>query len=129
MNLLDLACPEDQRRRAASQLLPRLRSALGDLWASRFREHTARYVPAGLLHPVDDAWELAEALLRHPDPQVACAAHDDLVSLRLRFERAPQAGTGRIRERRGPLLALMRAPRLLVLRMPGPAAKVWYLPV
>ncbi len=129
MNLLDLACLEDQRRRATSQFLPRLRSALGETWASRFREHTARYIPDGLLHPVDDAWELAEALLRHPDPQVACAAHDDLVSLRLRFERARQAGAGRIRERRGPLLALMHAPRLLVLRMPGPEGRVWYLPV
>jgi len=129
MNLFDLACLDDKRRRAAAQLLPRLRSALGDAWAPRFREHTARYSPDGSLHPVDDAWAFAEALQRHPDPQVACAAHDDLVSLRLRFERDPRAGADRIRERRGLLVALMRTPRLLVVRMPGPAAKVWYLPV
>jgi hypothetical protein len=120
---------EAKRRRATSHLLPRLRSALGDAWAARFHEHAARYNPAGMLHHVDDAWELAEELLRHPDPQVACAAHDDLVALRLRFERDRRAGAERIRERRGPVVALMRTPRLLVVRMPGPDGKVWYLPV
>lgn len=129
MKLLNLACLDDQRRRAAAQLLPRLRSALGETWATRFREHVERYSPAAPPHPVDDAWELAEALQRHPDPQVACAAHDDLVALRLRFERDREAGAERIRERRGPLLALMRTPRLLVVRMPGPAGRVWYVPV
>lgn len=121
---------EAKRRRAAGHLLPRLRSALGDGWAVRFHEHAVRYNPAGMLHHVDDAWELAEALLRHPDPQVACAAHDDLVCLRLRFERDRRAVAERIRERRGPVVALMRTPtRLLVVRMPGPDGKVWYLRV
>ena len=121
---------EAKRRRAAAHFLPRLRSALGDAWAARFHEHARRYNPAGMLHHVDDAWELAETLLRHPDPQVACAAHDDLVSLRLRFERDRRAGAERIRERRGPVVALMRTPtRLLVVRMPGPDGRVWYLPV
>lgn len=120
---------ESKRRRAASHFLPRLRSALGDAWTARFREHARRYNPAGMLHHADDAWELAETLLHHPDPQVACAAHDDLVSLRLRFERDPRAGAERIRERRGAMVALMRTPRLLVVRMPGPGGKVWYLPV
>jgi hypothetical protein len=129
MNTLDLPGLETRRRRAAAHFLPRLRGALGDAWAARFREHAGRYNPACLLHPVDDAWELAETLLRHPDAQVACAAHDDLVSLRLRFERGSQAGAERIRERRGPVVALMRTPRLLVVRMPGPEGKVWYLPV
>ena len=119
---------EAKRCRAATHLLPRLRSALADAWTARFHEHTRRYNPAGMLHHVDDAWELAETLLRHPDPQVACAAHDDLVSLRLRFERDRHAGAERIRERRGPVVALMRTPsRLLVVRMPGPDGKVWYL--
>ena len=121
---------EAKRCRAAAHLLPRLRSALSDAWVARFREHAARYNPAGMLHHVDDAWELAETLLHHPDPQVISAAHDDLVSLRLRFERDRRAGAERIRERRGPVVALMRTPtRLLVVRMPGPGAKVWYLPV
>lgn len=121
---------EAKRRRAAGHLLPRLRSTLGDGWAASFHEHAGRYNPAGMLHHVDDAWELAEALLRHPDPQVACAAHDDLVGLRLRFERDRRAGAERIRERRGPVVALMRTPtRLLVVRMPGPDGKVWYLRV
>ena len=45
----------------------------------------------------------------------------------LRIERA---GADRIRERRGPIVALMRTPtRLLVVRMPGPDGKVWYLKV
>lgn len=119
---------EATRRRAAAHLLPRLRGALGNAWTARLYEHARRYSPAGMLQHVDDAWELAESLLRHPDPQVACAAHDDLVSLRLRFERDRQAGTERIRERRGPVVALMRTPtRLLVVRMPGPEGKVWYL--
>jgi hypothetical protein len=120
---------EVKRRRAAAHFLPRLRSALGDAWPARFREHAQRYHPAGLLDHVDDAWELAETLLRHPHPQVACAAHDDLVTLRLRFERNRRAGGERIRERRGPVVALMRTPRLLVVRMPGPDGKVWYLRV
>ena len=121
---------EAKRRRAAAHLLPRLRSTLGDGWTARFHEHARRYNPSGMLHHVDDAWELAETLLRHPDPQVACAAHDDLVSLRLRFERDTRAGAERIRERRGPIVALMRTPtRLLVVRMPGPDGKVWYLRV
>ena len=131
MNLFDKA-PEAKRRSAATHLLPRLRNALGESWLSCFRNHAARYNPPHpRIDPIDDAWEMAEAHLRHPDPQVACAAHDDLVVLRLRFERDDRrAGTERIRERRGPVVALMRIPtRLLVVRMPGPAGRVWYLPV
>lgn len=121
---------ESKRRSAAAQFLPRLRGALGESWAARFREHAARYNPAGMLHHVDDAWELAEAMLRDPDPRVACAAHDDLVILRLRFERDTRAGTERIRERRGPMVALMRTPsRVLVVRLPGADGKVWYVPI
>jgi len=121
---------EAKRRRAASTLLPRLRTALGEAWVPRFHDHALRYNPAGMLHHVDDAWELAETLLRHPDPQVACAAHDDLVSLRLRFERDRHAGAERIRERTGPVVALMRTPtRLLVVKMPGHDGRVWYLKV
>lgn len=121
---------ETRRRRAVAHLLPRLHSTLGKSWGPCFHEHAGRYNPAGALDPVDDAWELAESLLHHPDPRVAGAAHDDLVVLRLRFERAPQGGVERIRERRGPLIALMRTPtRLLVVRMPGPGGRVWYLPV
>ena len=120
---------ESKRCRAAAHLLPRLRSTLGDAWTARFHEHARRYNPTGMLHHVDDAWELAETLLHHPDPPVVCAAHDDLVSLRLRYERDRQVGAERIRERRGPMVALMRTPRLLVVRMPGPGGKVWYLPV
>lgn len=132
MNPFDKAL-EAKRRSAAVHLLPRLRNALGESWAACFRDHAARYNPPHpntTTDPIDDAWELAESQLRHPDPQVACAAHDDLVVLRLRFERDRRAGTERIRERRGPVVALMRIPtRLLVVRMPGPAGRVWYLPV
>ncbi|HBL27497.1 MAG TPA: hypothetical protein DD490_11735 [Acidobacteria bacterium] len=121
---------EAKRRRAAATLLPRLRTALGETWGASFHDHAVRYNPTGLLHHVDDAWELAETLLHHPAPQVACAAHDDLVSLRLRFERDRRPGALRIRERTGPLLALMRTPtRLLVVKMPGSDGKVWYLKV
>lgn len=131
MNPFDKAL-EAKRRSAAVHLLPRLRNALGESWLSCFRNHAARYSPPHpSIDPIDDAWEMAESHLRHPDPQVACAAHDDLVVLRLRFERDDRrAGTERIRERRGPVVALMRIPtRLLVVRMPGPAGRVWYLPV
>lgn len=121
---------ESKRRRAASHFLPRLRSTLGDHWAQSFAEHAARYNPVGMLHHVDDAWQLAESLLRHPDPHVACAAHDDLVALRLRYERDCRSTAERIRERRTPLVALMRsAPRLLVVRLPGANGRVWYVPV
>ena len=135
MNPFDKAL-EAKRRSAAAHLLPRLRNALGESWLSCFRDHAARYNPAGpfgpntTIDPIDDAWELAESQLRHPDPQAACAAHDDLVVLRLRFERDRHGGAERIRERRGPVVALMRIPtRLLVVRMPGPGGRVWYLPV
>ncbi|HEX7180845.1 MAG TPA: hypothetical protein VF756_03320 [Thermoanaerobaculia bacterium] len=121
---------EVKRRQAAAHLLPRLRGALGTAWPTRFREHAERYTPSGMLHHVDDAWELAETMLRSLDPRIACAAHDDLVSLRLRFTRDRRAGADRIRERRGPFVALMKTPsRLLVVRMPGPEGRVWYLKV
>lgn len=121
---------EAKRRQAAAHLLPRLRNALGTSWPTRFHEHAERYTPSGMLHHVDDAWELAETMTRSLDPQIACAAHDDLVSLRLRYTRDRRAGTDRIRERRGPFVALMKTPsRVLVVRMPGPEGKVWYLKV
>jgi hypothetical protein len=121
---------ETKRQRAACHLLPRLRTALGPQWSARFHQHAAAYNPSGLLHHVDDAWEMAERLSRDPDPRIAGAAHDDLVSLRLRYTRDRHAGADRIRERTGPLLAVMKTPsRLLVVRMPGPEGKVWYLRV
>lgn len=121
---------EAKRRRAAGHLLPRLRNALGIDWPACFHDHAVAYTPSGLLYHVDDAWEMAERLASYPDPQIAGAAHDDLVSLRLRYTRDHRAGGNRIQERRGPLLAVMRTPsRLLVVRMPGPEGKVWYLKV
>ena len=117
-----------KRRQAAAHLLPRLRAALGPAWARRFADHAARYTPGGLLHHVDDAWELAAAACREPDRRLADAAHDDLVFLRLRFSRRPAAGVRRIRERRAPLVALVHAPiRCLMVRLPGLEARVWSL--
>lgn len=117
---------ESKRRRAAAQLLPRLRQALGDAWLACFHEHAAAYNPTGMLHHVDDAWELAEALRRHPDLQVARAAHDDLVMLRLRYQRDPRSGAERIRERRGLVVALVHTPvRRIVVRWPGRGGRVW----
>jgi hypothetical protein len=118
-----------KRRQAASHLLPRLRAALGPSWAERFSRHAAGYTPCGLLHHVDDAWEMAEAISPGGGPaerRLAAAAHDDLVILRLRYARDRQAGAHRIRERRSPLLALVRTPvRCLVVRMPGAEGRVW----
>ena len=118
-----------KRRQAAGHLLPRLRAALGPAWGERFALHAAGYTPCGLLHHVDDAWELAAAVsrsLKDPDRTAAAAAHDDLVALRLRWARSRRAGAHRIRERRAPLIALVRTPvRHLVVRMPGAEARVW----
>jgi hypothetical protein len=117
---------ESKRRRAAAHLLPRLRAALGAGWKDRFAEHAARHIPTGLLYHVDDAWELAETLARSPDRETTQAARDDLVTLRLRWVRGREAGAGRIRERRGFLIARMRRPvRLLLVRMPGARGRVW----
>lgn len=117
---------ESKRRRAAAHLLPRLRAALGDTWRPRFHEHAASYNPAGMLHHVDDAWELAEALRRDPNRQVARAAHDDLVTLKLRYQRDRHAEAERIRERRGLLVAVMHTPvRRIVVRLPGRGGRVW----
>ena len=119
---------EAKRRRAAGHLLPRLRNALGTEWPAFFHDHAVAYTPSGLLYHVDDAWEMAERLAAHLDLQIAGAAHDDLVSLRLRYTRDRRAGADRIQERRTPLVAVMRTPsRILVVRMPGPEGKVWYL--
>jgi hypothetical protein len=50
--------------------------------------------------------------------------------LRLRWVRRHEAGVERIRERRGPLIALMSSPvRLLVLRLPGTQGKIWQFPL
>jgi hypothetical protein len=116
---------ESKRRRAASHLLPSLHTALGATWKDRFAEHAARYVPTSLLYHVDDAWELGKTLARNPDRRIAAAARDDLVALRLRWVRRRESGAGRIRERRGVLVAWMRSPRLLIFRLPGTEGKTW----
>lgn len=119
---------ESKRRRAACHLLPRLRSALGHSWVARFHEHAGRYTPAGMLHHVDDAWAFAEQL--ESDPALRQAAQDDLVSLRLRYVRDKRQDAHRIRERRGPLLALLHTPqRAVVLKLPGSPGKLWFLPM
>src|SRR5947209_9907651 len=121
---------QSKRRRVAGHLLPRLRTALGSAWAGRFGEHAALYTPAGLLHHVDDAWELAATLARDPDPEIAAAARDDLVALRLRWRRGRRPGAGRVRARRGPLIALTRSPRrFLIVRLPGVRGAIWRIPV
>lgn len=116
---------ESKRRRAAAHLLPRLRTALGDAWNLRFHEHATAYNPTGMLHHVDDAWELAETLRRHPDQEVARAAHDDLMMLRLRYRRDRRSGAERIRERRGLVVGLVWRPtRRIVVRWPGRGGRV-----
>lgn len=122
---------EAGRRRAAGHLLPRLRNALGTAWAARFREHAERYSPQGMPRHVDDAWAFAEAIERGPqDPGLRLAAQDDLVSLRLRYVRDPRQEAFRIRERRGPLLALLHTPqRAMVVKLPGTPGKLWYVRV
>lgn len=124
---------EAKRRRAAGHLLPRLRTALGPAWADRFHEHAERYIPAGMLHHVDDAWELAETIARGAqgkDPKLWRAAHDDLVSLRLRHVRNPSQVALRIQERRGPLVAILGTPqRAVVVKLPGTPGRLWYLPL
>ncbi len=120
------AALESKRRRAAGHLLPNLRAALGENWSRRFHEHARVYNPAGMLHHVDDAWELASAIRREGDPRrIAAAAQDDLISLRLRWVRDRKADAERIRERRGILLAVTRPPRSIVLRLPGVRGKVF----
>ena len=117
---------ESKRRGVAGHLLPRLRTALGTAWTERFHEHAGRYIPNGLLHHVDDAWELAEALRNASEPEIRNAAQADLTALRLRYVRNPKAGGDRIRERRGFLVALVRSPGLaLVVRLPGSPGRVW----
>jgi hypothetical protein len=123
---------EAKRRRAAGHLLPRLRTVLGPSWATRFHEHAERYIPVGMRHHVDDAWALAEQVLRESeglDPQLWRAAHDDLVSLRLRYERNPRQVARRIQERRGLLVAILGTPqRAVVVKLPG-TGRLWYLPI
>lgn len=119
---------ESKRRRAVAHLLPRTRAALGTAWAERFHEHAGRYLPEGLLHHVDDAWELADTLKSAGDPRLRQAAHDDLAALRLRYVRDRKAGAGRIRERRGPFVAVIRSPTsALLVRSPGTPGRVWCL--
>lgn len=119
---------EAKRRRAARHLLPRLCSALGDRWEKRFHAHASRYAPAGLLHHVDDAWELAETIARE-DPTLRSAALDDLLGLRLRWTRDRKADAERIRERRGLLVAIRRGPpRTLLVRLPGIRGRVLSFP-
>lgn len=123
---------EVKRRRAAAHLLPRLRNSLGvQAWVTLFHEHMARYTPAGMLHHVDDAWAFAESIeCTTQDPDVYLAAQDDLVSLRLRYVRDPRQKAFRIRERRGPLLAMLHTPqRAMVVKLPGTPGKLWYLRV
>lgn len=120
---------EAKRRRAAGHLLPRLRNALGIAWVARFREHAERYVPAGMLHHVDDAWAFADTIERETrDPRLRRTAQDDLVSMRLRYVRDPRQEAHRIRERRGLLLAVLHTPqRAMVVKLPGTPGKLWYL--
>lgn len=119
---------ESKRRRAAAHLLPHIRKALGSTWAERFHAHALRYVPDGLLHHVDDAWELAETLRREDGPDLRDAADSDLAALKLRYVREPKLRGNRIRERRGFLLAWVRRPhRALVVRLPGDPGKIWTL--
>lgn len=123
---------EAKRRRAAGHLLPRLRTSLGaQAWVTLFHEHIARYTPTGMLHHVDDAWAFAESIERTTlDPDVHLAAQDDLVSLRLRYVRDPKQKAYRIRERRGPLLAMLHTPqRAMVVKLPGTPGKLWYVRV
>jgi hypothetical protein len=123
---------ETKRRRAAGHLLPRLRNSLGaQAWVTLFHEHLARYTPAGMLHHVDDAWAFAESIERTTqDTSVYLAAQDDLVSLRLRYVRDPKQKAFRIRERRGPLLAMLHTPqRAMVVKLPGTPGRLWYVRV
>jgi hypothetical protein len=124
---------EAKRRRAAGHLLPRLRTTLGMSWAARFQAHAERYIPVGMLHHVDDAWELAQIIAREAhgrDPKLWRAAHDDLVSLRLRHVRDPKQSALRIQERRGPLVAILSTPqRAVVVKLPGAPGRLWYLPI
>lgn len=114
-----------KRRRAAEALLPRLRKALGDVFAARFASHFESYTPAGRLHHVDDAWAFAESLAGE-EASIARAARDDRLALRLSYVRHPRREAGRIRERRSPLVALTALPpRFLVVRTPGFAGRVW----
>lgn len=123
---------EAKRRRAAGHLLPRLRTCLGaQAWVTLFHEHIQRYTPAGMLHHVDDAWAFAEWIERTSvDPAVYQAAQDDMVTLRLRYVRDPSQTAYRIRERRGPLLAMLHTPqRAMVVKLPGTPGKLWYVRV
>lgn len=123
---------EAKRRRAAGHLLPRLRTCLGaQTWVTLFHEHIQRYTPAGMLHHVDDAWAFAEWIERtNVDPAVYRAAQDDLVTLRLRYVRDPRQTAYRIRERRGPLLAMLHTPqRAMVVKLPGTPGRLWYVRV
>ncbi|MEA2560649.1 MAG: hypothetical protein QOH06_2153 [Acidobacteriota bacterium] len=121
---------EAKRRRAAGHLLPRLRNSLGaQAWVTLFHEHMARHTPAGMLQHVDDAWAFAESIERTTqDPSVYLATQDDLVSLRLRYVRDPKQTAFRIRERRGPLLAMLHTPqRAMVVKLPGTPGRLWYV--
>lgn len=123
---------EAKRRRAAGHLLPRLRNSLGaKAWVTLFHEHVATYTPTGMLHHVDDAWAFAESIERTTqEPDVYLAAQDDLVSLRLRYVRDPKQKAFRIRERRGPLLAMLHTPqRAMVVKLPGTPGRLWYVRV
>jgi hypothetical protein len=117
------------RRRAAGHLLPRLKCILGIAWPSRFHQHAERYSPAGSIQQVDDAWEFAETVAREAsDLKLRLAAHDDLAGLRLRYARDPRQETGRIQERRGPVLALLHTPqRAMVVKLPGTPGRLWYV--
>ncbi|HVG08383.1 MAG TPA: hypothetical protein VNM67_11805 [Thermoanaerobaculia bacterium] len=123
---------ETKRRRAAGHLVPRLRNSLGaQAWVTLFHEHMARYTPAGMLHHVDDAWAFAESIERTTqNPDIYLAGQDDLVSLRLRYVRDPKQTAFRIRERRGPLLAMLHTPqRAMVVKLPGTPGRLWYVRV
>ncbi len=126
-----------KRRRAVRHLLPRTAAALAGRWEACWGPHCDRYTPSGMLYHVDDAWELAAHLAASRprarergavaiSPEVRSAAHDDLVSLRLRYSRRRRVGGLRIRERRGVVVAWISTPRhTLVIRLPGRRGLLW----
>ena len=106
---------QHKRMRAAAQLLPRTREALGSSWPATFAEHAANYQPCGLLYHVDDAWEFAA----HARGELRITARRDLASLELRYARSAERGAHRVRERTGVYFRLWLKPLLIGIKLPG----------
>jgi hypothetical protein len=101
--------------------LPRTRVALEESWDHEFDLHVAEYTPLGPNLVVDDAWAFAERCQRRGHRDVARAAHDDLLLLRLRYHRE---GPGVLRRRSSPGVGLfLHGRRRLVVRLPGIAVR------